>query len=127
MHVGIIQRIEVITLFLKSFPLVFQTLYCDGEALVVLVYPLVLVLDALDLEAQLLDICDSGVVHSLLGGVFPNEFFYVDGDLLQVDLQDIDFLSEVDNAILINLTFDSKYRKKYLCSFSARSLSCCSS
>jgi hypothetical protein len=46
--------------------------------------------------------------------------------LLQVGPQLIDLFPKVKNGVLVYFLFNPEWANKYLCSFSARSFSCCS-
>lgn len=119
--------IEAVTLLLQSLTLILEPLDGDGQIPVLLVGSCVFVVDSLDLHGDLLHLIESCVVHALLEGVLPDEFFDLDAGFLEIDLQSIDFLPEVEDGVLVDLTLDPKWMGCYLCSFSARSLSCCSS
>lgn len=121
------ERIEAVALLLQSLALILEPLDSDGQIPVLLVGSCVLVVDSLDLHGDLLHLVESRVVHALLEGVLPDEFFDLDAGFLEIDLQSIDFLSEVEDGVLVDLTLYPKWVGCYLCSFSARSLSCCSS
>lgn len=56
---------------------------------------MVLVVDSLDLEGDLLDLVEPGIVHSFLEGVFPDEFLDVETGFLKVDLEEVDFFPQV--------------------------------
>lgn len=67
---------------------------------------MVLVVNPLNLHGDLLNLIEPGIVHSLLKGVFPDELFNVQTCLLQIDLKQVYFFSEVQDSVLINITFD---------------------
>ena len=74
--------------------------------LVLLICPLILIINVLDLEGDLLNLVQPSIVHPLLESVLPDEFLDVDAGLLEVDLEDVNFLPEVKDGILVNVTFD---------------------
>lgn len=67
---------------------------------------MVLVVNPLNLHGDLLNLIESGIVHPLLKGVLPDELLNVQTGLLQIDLKQVDFLPEVQDSVLINITFD---------------------
>lgn len=69
---------------------------------------MILVVDSLDLHGDLLHLVESSIVHPLLQGVLPDEFFDLDAGFLKIDLQSIDFLPEVEDGVLVDLTLDPK-------------------
>ena len=98
--------------------------YCNGQIFVLFIGSLVFVVDSLDLHCDLLNLIESGIVHSFLEGVLPDEFFDVEAGFLEVDFEEVDFFPDIQDGILVNVVFDSGLGGRYLCSFSARSLSC---
>lgn len=108
LDVGVQQGAQAIALLLQPFPLVLQAFDGDAEVLVLLVGPLVFVVNGLDFEVDLLDLVEPGVVHSFLLGVLPDQLLNVEAGLLEVDLQDVDFLSEVQDGVLVDVALDSE-------------------
>ena len=48
----------------------------------------------------------------------------MEAGFLEVDFQEVDLFSEVQDGVLVDVVFDSRLKRRYLCSFSALSLSC---
>lgn len=113
LNVWIEKSVKCITFFLEPLSLVFESFnlsskenYCDCQIFVFLVGSLVFVIDGLDLHSDLLNFIESGIIHSLLEGVFPDEFLNMEAGLLQVDFEKVDFFSEVEDRVFVNVTFD---------------------
>jgi len=94
---------------------------------VLFVGPLIFVVNGLDFHCDLLHLVESSVVHSLLEGVLSDELFNVETGFLEVNFEEVDLLSEVEDGVLVDVVFDPNSKREYLCSFSALSLSCCRS
>ena len=82
LNIVIEKGIQPITLLLKPLPLIFEPFHCDGQILVFFVGPLIFIIYSLDLNGDLLDLVESGIIHSFLEGVFPDKFFNLDACLL---------------------------------------------
>ena len=67
---------------------------------------MIFVVNGLDFHCDLLDLIESSIIHPLLESVFPDEFFNVDAGLLEVDLEQIDFLSKIEDGVLIDITLN---------------------
>ncbi len=67
---------------------------------------MVLVVNPLNLHGDLLNLIKPSIVHPLLKGVLPDELLNVQTGLLQIDLKQVYFFSEVQDSVLINITFD---------------------
>ena len=65
---------------------------------------MVLIVDRLDFHGDLLNLIEASVVHTLLEGVLPDEFFDVQAGFLEIDLQMVYFFPEVQDGVLVNVT-----------------------
>lgn len=127
LDVAVKKSVEAVALLFQAFAFVFESLDSDGQIFVLFVGALVLVVDGLDFHGDLLDLIESGIVHSLFESVLSDQFLDLHAGLLQVYFQKIDLLSQVQHSVLVDVALNPASICRYLCSFSARSLSCCSS
>ena len=99
------------SLFLYSLrPLTWYKLekYSDGKWFVLLIGALIFVLDSFDFVSEVLDFSGPGVAHSFHCGIVSEKVIDVDRGFLDVDFERIYLLLEVENAISINVGFNSE-------------------
>lgn len=82
-------------------------MYGDGKLLVVFVGALILVINTLYFHSHLLHFVQTCIVHPLLDSVLLDELVYVHQCLLQTYFQKVDFFSQLQDRVLVNVSLNS--------------------
>ena len=67
---------------------------------------MIFIIDRLDFHGDLLNLVETRIVHTLLKSVLPDEFFNMHTGFLEIHLEKVDFFSEIEDGILVDVTFD---------------------